>query len=229
MTTAIATPVHRPADLSRYRGAHDAMRRSNELLVAGLVERPTARRAGALARWFAGYADELRAHHSVEDDTVFPALDDRVAAYAPHHHTISADHHRVDELLEQIGDGLSRLATGTDARPDDAHAAALSGAVELCDLLAGHLDLEDLDILPLIERHFSYEEYAEIDEEAIKRLSLRQLRFTVPWFMAMLPEDVAAAGLADAPLALRVIWRLSRRSYARLVRDAFEGCAPAPR
>lgn len=75
--------------------------------------------------------------------------------------------------------------------------------------------------LASIERHFSFEEYAVIDEEAIKRLSLRQLRFTVPWFMAMLPEDVAAASRAEAPVALRVIWHLCRRSYARLVRDAF--------
>lgn len=226
MTTTLATPATRPADLTRYRGAHAAMRRSNELLADGLVERPDRRRARALARWFTGYAGELRAHHEVEDDAIFPALAERVTAYEPHHSTIAADHRRVDELLVQIAEGLDRLASDTGDEHD--HASARAGAIELRDLLDAHLDLEDLDVLPLIERHFTYEEYAVLDEEALRRLSLRQLRFTIPWFMAMLPADEAAAARAEAPLAMRVLWRLHHRGYDRLTRTAFPGADPRP-
>lgn len=229
MSTTLFPPTTRPADLSRYRGAHAAMRRSNDLLVAGLTDRPDRRRAAALARWFSGYAGELRAHHEVEDDTIFPSLAARVAAYEPFHSTISADHHRVDELLVQIAGGLERLASPVVHAHADAWSSAFGGAAELRDLLAGHLDLEDADVLPLIERHFSYEEYAVIDEEALRRLSLSQLRFTVPWFVAMLPADEAATLLAEAPLPMRILWRVCRRSYARLTRAAFAGSLPVPR
>ena len=84
-------------------------------------------------------------------------------------------------------------------------------------------------MLPLIERHFTYEEYEVLDQAALKRLSMKQLRFTIPWFMAMLPADVAAATRADAPRALLVIWRLHRGGYARLTRAAFGPAAPASR
>ena len=215
-------------DLTSYREIHHALRAANDQLIAGLEALPaTGARpatAKALHRWFVGYRQELSSHHTLEDDLFFPALAQRVPSYADYAATLDADHHRTDELIGAVGGALDRLVSGeawTAAR-----ASAIAAATELRDLLARHLDVEDRDILPMFERHFSAEEYEALDKAALAAVSVRQALFTVPWFMATATPDAAAHTLEHAPFALKAVYRLTRRRYARLEATAF-GTAPA--
>ena len=209
-------------NLTRYRQLHNAMRIADDRLVTGIdtLAEGERDRAGALHEWFVGYAGELRAHHKIEDHIVFPALAARVPEYERYAPALAGDHEHLDELLDRIESSLSALATLVDGWQAE-RTLAVALATELRDLLAGHLDVEDDEVLPMIERHFSAADWKVLDDAALKHMTVKQLRFTLPWWMATVPADVAAHELAVAPLLLKVIWRLTRRRYARLEAKAF--------
>ena len=214
-------------DLSAYHAIHHAMRVTSRQLhaaLSGMVE-PDPGRADAVRRWFAGFTGEVLVHHRVEDEVYFPALAFRVPTYCEHAAELADGHHRLDQLLAGLGDALRGLAGGRDWDRHRTDAAEL--AAELRDLLEDHLDLEDRDVLPLFTRHFTAEEYQELDERARKAgFSVRQAAFTLPWLMASATADEQRHLVATAPSPLRLLWALTRRRYARLAARAL-GPAPA--
>ncbi|OWY60237.1 hypothetical protein B7486_70250, partial [cyanobacterium TDX16] len=177
-------------------------------------------RAGALHRWFRGFDGELHHHHMVEDDIFFPALASRVPSYEPTSGTeVEADHARLDELLAELRTALATLAG--DAEWGLCLGRARAASSELAALLHRHLDLEDEDVLPVIARHFTAEEFDAMHAQAAKSMPLAQARFTVAWVMHDLDDEHRALLLAKAPAMLRVVWRLTRGRYGRLVDQAF--------
>jgi hemerythrin-like domain-containing protein len=224
MTSTQTLTTTDAADLTIYYEIHQAMRVANEKIIAGLTD-PTLvdddrRRAAAMGRWFAGYRDELRTHHHVEDHLIFPALSARVPAYGDYADMLAADHDRLDVVIDGLAAALGRMAThGGDW--SSAKAEATAYAVELRDLLIEHLAIEDSDVIPMIERHFSQQEYAVIEKQVMKQVTPRQALFTVPWWMATASPEAAAKSWTNAPLPLKVIYYTTRRRYARLVAAAF--------
>jgi len=218
-------------DLRSYRAIHDALRSANEQLVVGLRSLPESPdapdRVHGLRRWFAGYRAELRTHHELEDEVFFPALAGRVRAFAAYAAVLEEDHHRLDELIQLLQEALDRMAVEPLPGGSPVAAAASEHATELRDLMAGHLDVEDRDILPMFEHHFTAAEYDVLDQEALKSVSLRQALFTVPWFMATASPEAAAHTFSDAPLSMKAVHALTRGRYARLALQAFgpEGVA----
>lgn len=222
---AIEPAGRRGADLSGYLAIHQAMRTANEQLVRGIGTAGVAdqKRAAALARWFRGYSDELRTHHHIEDDIVFPELLARVPDYAVYSDALFGDHLQLDRMIDALREALAYWAAfgdETDAARD-ARYAALDLAVELRDFLEEHLAIEDADVLPMVHRHFTYEEYFELEKQAGKAITIRQAMFTAPWYMATVDPDAAARTWHEAPLALKIIHALTKRSYAKLVATAF--------
>ncbi len=219
--TLATSPADTP-DLSLYRDLHDAMRCANEHLVIGIGALPSGDtdRAAALGTWFAGYAGELRAHHHVEDTIFFPAIRDRVASDAWPADQLVGDHHELDRIIDELTASLRSLGRASSSWPTIS-GRALDLAVELRALLAVHLDVEDDVVLPLLESRFTAAEYDALDHRAIKTVPLRQLVFTVPWMMATLRPDAAERLRAGARLPMRVLWRTTRRRYARLLEQAF--------
>jgi hemerythrin-like domain-containing protein len=218
-------PAPAGADLSGYLAIHQAMRVANEQLVRGIGTARVAdpKRAAALGRWFRGYSDELRTHHHIEDDIAFPELAARVPAYAEYSDALTGDHDHLDRVIDALRDALADWAqhtTESDAARD-ARYAVLDLAVELRDFLDEHLAIEDADVLPMIARHFTAEEYVVLEQQAGKAITIRQAMFTAPWYMATVDAETAARTLREAPRALRIIYTLTRRSYARLVTNAF--------
>jgi len=205
-------------DLTLYYALHDAMRRSSTRLHEA-VRTADRHRTGAISRWFTGFVGELRMHHTVEDEVFFPALAERVPTYQEHGPELTADHHRMDEILDDLGATLRRVADSLDWAPD--HDTAVRLAAELRDLLDVHLDHEDADVVPLFGRHFTAAEYDGLRERADKvALSAKQAFWTVPWLVANVDAETQAKLMAEAPLPLRIVWRLSRRRYARLEEEA---------
>jgi hemerythrin-like domain-containing protein len=114
MTATITTDVRDMPDTAGYLAIHRAMRTANEQLVTGLVQAPyyDPKRAAAIGRWFEGYATELHTHHHLEDDLMFPALAERAAAYVARSDSLTADHRRLDELIDGIRGSVARWAKG---------------------------------------------------------------------------------------------------------------------
>ena len=218
-------PARGGADLTGYLAIHQAMRVANDQLVRGIGSARTAdpERAEALARWFRGYSDELRTHHHIEDDIMFPELLARAPDYAVYSEALAGDHLQLDRIIDSLREALAYWAaftTESDAARD-ARFAALDLAVELRDFLETHLAIEDADVLPMLHRHFTLEEYAELEKQAGRAITIRQAFFTAPWYMATVDPQTAAKTWHEAPIALKIIHFVARRSYARLVNKAF--------
>jgi hemerythrin-like domain-containing protein len=204
-------------DLTTYRAVHTALREAAGRMAAASasLRRSEWRRIDAFSRYWAGYAGEVLAHHTVEDDVVFPALVERCAIAGALIERSDADHHHLDELMAAIDAAMARLVRG-------------EGPGELPDLLGQlavhmdqHLAFEDADILPLIERHFAGDEYAALEQQAMKSLGIgKQAAFTVPFVLYWAEPEVAAKALQEAPAAFRVLHRLTRRRHARTAATA---------
>ena len=204
-------------DLTSYHAVHTALRRGTRAIARAACELDPGdrRRAKAFARYWAGYAGEVHAHHTIEDDVMFPALVERVPVAADLIGRTDADHDRLDELMTLVGGAVDDLAAGRLSP------VLADGLRELADLMDAHLAFEDADILPLFERHFTAEEYAELDDQAAKALGIsKQAAFTVPFIASMLDPDVLDHVFGDAPVAFRLLLRATRRSHARLAARA---------
>ena len=79
----------------------------------------------------------------------------------------------------------------------------------------------------MFARHFSANEWDELNAKAIKMTSPKQLVFTAPWLMSYLDENERTALLASVPKAMTVLWVLTRGRYARLTARAFGATAGA--
>jgi hypothetical protein len=215
-------------DLTIYRGVHTALRAATRGLVdAGRDLDPTDdRRTAALERYWKGLVGEITAHHTLEDDFFFPALLEKVPAVASTLAVAAREHHELDAILAEGGDAVAALRT----RRDDAAQARFEAAMRaFADHLADHLDLEDADLLPMFERHFTVAEYDALEQGALKAQRIgAQVLFTVPFVLDASPPEVRAHMLATAPGMFRVLYVVSRRRFAKLERTALGARARAP-
>jgi hypothetical protein len=212
---------NRPPDLTPFTVVHRAMRRDGARLataLTGLGAGDTAR-ARALRRWYDGYHGELDGHHALEDHLWFPALAERVPTFAEHADRIEREHHLLDDALRGVAVALDRVVESEAATP--ARRVAHDAACELTSLLDLHLDFEDADILPLFLRHFTEDEYGEIEARARTLVELRRLPFGVPWVMNAATPAERTRLLARAPLTWKLVWYASRGRHARLSARAF--------
>ncbi len=103
MTNTNSTdPSAQPTDLESYLRVHRMLRASTADLRHALDQRVGDR---SLATWIKGLTGEIRCHHHIEDELLFPALADRVAAY----------HEEIGPILAQDHDELDRVLDGLDA------------------------------------------------------------------------------------------------------------------
>lgn len=204
-------------DLSGYRAVHLALRGGADAMasVAATIQPGNRPRVSALVRYWAGYSAELHQHHTTEDDLIFPALIARVPVAAELIERTDAEHGQLDALVARCNHALAALADGV--RSADL-AASFAG---LAAHMATHLDFEDDDVLPLFERHFTVEEYTELEQQAMADLDMRQALFAVPFILHWATPALRADVLGSAPLPLRAVYRLTRRRHARLVASLF--------
>ena len=205
-------------DLTTYHAVHVALRAATHAMANAVatVDPTDRRRTKAIARYWKGYAGEVLIHHTVEDEVVFPELVERVPVAADHIARIDVDHHHLDELMAGITAEVAAVAAGGDPT----RGAELLR--ELAEHMDTHLDFEDADLLPLIERHFTGEEYDALEQRAMKLVGVgRQAAFSIPFVAVWATDEVRAHMLASAPAAFRLLWRATRGSHARLMARAF--------
>ncbi len=216
------TSTDRTADLTLYRVVHRGMKGD-----AARLAQATARiapgdvgRARAFTRWYEGFLGELHDHHTIEDTIFFPALVEKVPAFADQVPRIDREHVLLSELLDSANGALNdlteqRLPWGTAA------ATAADTTRQLSALLDVHLGFEDDEVLPLFPLYFTADEYDELDRNAAADPNLKQALFTVPWACDWATDAERNHAFESTPLVFKLIWRVRRRSYARLTRRVF--------
>lgn len=136
--------------------------------------------------------------------------------------SLGDDHALVSGILVAWKDAARQLADPTHAF-ETARREMLTLATQLRDLLLGHLDLEDEVILPLFFDHYTDESWTALNKQAITVLPKTGLSFSIPWNVeALRPEDRPAL-LREAPVVLRIIYRLYGSRFRRLTATAFAG------
>jgi iron-sulfur cluster repair protein YtfE (RIC family) len=195
------------ADLTIMLAAHDALRRDLVGLAHAAdraVRRGPAQQA-AVQRGWEVFQRQLHIHHTAEDDLVWPALRERLAASDAAQSVLEAmeaEHEQIDPLLAAVNQAMD--GADRDGRPDG---ATLADTVDVLTMaLHGHLAHEERDALPLIGTALTVGEWRAVG----RRIGLRNLRRAPEMFAWMLdgaaPERAAAA-TGQLPPPARVLYR----------------------
>lgn len=216
LPTIVPRAPHEPVpDLTDYVVVHRAMTVDVHRLARAaheLAGRADGRRARALRDYLAPVLGEIRSHHQVEDDVVWPLLT-RAAGGAGGVVLagLTDDHHQLDRLL----DGAITLADGLAARPADGMLARRLAAclTDMSALLDRHVADEERDVFPLIRRHVRVEDYRWAQRQFRGNLDPRLLPFLVPWVLGHATPDERSALLAEAGRPLRVLHRVFRGRF----------------
>ena len=159
--------------------------------------------------------DGLHHHHLGEDDLLWPALLERAAPSTGLVETMQAQHDVVDGYAEKVAPLLDAWE----------RTAATTTGTELADLLDRfaaalfeHLDLEEREILPLVERHVTVAEWNSLGEHGIEEMDRKMLPILFGAILEDATPDERRAMLAKQPLGVRFLLRLvGARQYRRFV------------
>jgi hemerythrin-like domain-containing protein len=174
-----------------------------------------ADRAAAVAEYVEFHLDGLHAHHSTEDELLWPALRERASLSGDLITRMEDQHARVHAAIGNVRDLLSPWAAAPTAKSS---VALASGLGTIGDRLAEHLAEEERDVVPLIAIHITQAEWERQGKVSFSKFKPRQ-RFTAMGEMLQTasPEE-AARMMAGLPAPVRVIWRLfGQRKYQRFM------------
>ena len=115
----------------------------------------------------------LHLHHTGEDVLLWPKLLERLPPDAELIHRMEAQHQRVEELDRPI---CSRRCDRWEAEARPAVSEEVAATFDaLRTALVEHLDDEEEHILPLAARHVTQQEWDELGEHGMGRLTRREL------------------------------------------------------
>jgi hypothetical protein len=189
---------NRPADLGFMRAIHAGLRRDAARLqaLAPHLERGDGR-PGAVPKGWATFRQTLQVHHAAEDDDLWPVLRD--------HLTQAEDLHQLDLMVAEHR-GLTAAIQAVDA--------ALTGGVgvttaaqELGDVLGDHLDHEEQQVFPLLERHLSRGEWRRFLLTERRRRSPRERPEFLTWVLDNASDQDTAAVLGELPRPAHLVYR----------------------
>jgi hypothetical protein len=121
--------------------SHHGLRRDLRRFKVALAGQDVAARSDALRDEWKSYHGTLHGHHTVEDTAMFPSMRSEHPEIAATIDQLSADHRRIDPLLERADAAFAEL-------PKTDGAAAV--VAELLDILDAHLALEEKYLVPFL-------------------------------------------------------------------------------
>jgi hemerythrin-like domain-containing protein len=204
---------------------HHAFRRDLAAFAAVVPHTPVTDTATwrALADRWAVFADALHHHHAGEDTWLWPALleradeEERVTLLA-----MEAEHEGIDPLLEASAAGFARLASGADEDADeDVRAALAVRLVAARESLGRHLAHEETEAMRILQAHLTQSDWDELDERFKEGVTFAKVVTLVPWALSEVPATALPDLFARTGGVHRIIWRLTRRRFARQEARAF--------
>jgi iron-sulfur cluster repair protein YtfE (RIC family) len=186
-----------------------------------------AARVSAVADHLGFTLDGLTAHHTTEDDLVWPVLLERARPSAALVERMEAQHHGLHAAIEEVRRRTDawRAALSPDA------ASQLSAAISaMLGQLTTHLDEEERDVVPLIAEHLSVAEWDHAGKAAFDKFTPGQQFTAMGQMLEVASPAEAASMLAPLPTPIKLVWRLvGKRRYRRYV-ETFRGIpAPTPK
>jgi hemerythrin-like domain-containing protein len=179
---------------------------------AGPTERTTA-----IAEFVGFHLDGLRAHHSSEDELIWPVLHARAEMSAVLIDRMEAQHAGLHDALETARVLLDAWVAAPSEETAEAIAMAL-GATD--ERLAEHLAEEERDVVPLIAAHVTQAEWEELGEVAFSKFTPRQRLIATGQLFETAEPAEAARMMAGLPAPIRLMWRLiGGRQYRHFIEE----------
>jgi hemerythrin-like domain-containing protein len=215
MTTHISTT--QASDPWEMALIHSLIRRGFEEAREVVLTPDAPVRADAVAQYVGFHLAGLQAHHSTEDEFIWPALHERATMSGALIRRMEEQHSGLHDAL----DTTQRELTAWEASPTTARSAALAQALgTVVDRLTEHLTEEERDVVPLIAAHITQAEWDHAGEVAFSKFTPKQRFIAMGEMLAAASPTEAARMLAGLPGPIKVIWRLAgRRRYQRFKAD----------
>ena len=197
---AQARDDNRPADLGFMRAIHAGLRRDAARLqaLAPQLERGDGRPGpGAVPKGWATFRQTLQVHHAAEDDDLWPVLRSHLTQAEDLHQLdlMVAEHRGLTAAIQAVD---AALASGVDVT---------TAAQELGDVLGDHLDHEEQQVFPLLERHLSRGEWRRFLLTERRRRSPRERPEFLTWVLDNASDQDTAAVLAELPRPAHLVYR----------------------
>jgi hemerythrin-like domain-containing protein len=206
-----------PPDVSSFLRAHACFRRDLHRFgrLVGTAREPLgAVRVAAVQAYWTSFRQLLDHHHEAEDELILPVVAAELPDGAELVDRLEGQHERLAGLLETVTPVPAVAEPGSPAGQ-----RSRAGMTELAQLLTGHLDEEDADLVPRFADCFDAERWRRVDRQIVDRLAADGLYpFALPW---------TGDGL-DAELMERALTRLGAdiaRSYHQEWLPAYELCS----
>jgi iron-sulfur cluster repair protein YtfE (RIC family) len=190
----------RPADLGFMRAIHAGLRRDAARLqaLAPQLEPGHGRPGpGAVPKGWATFRQTLQVHHAAEDDDLWPALRSHLSE--------TQDLHQLDLMVAEHR-GLTAAIQAVDAALASG-VGVTTAAQNLGEVLGDHLDHEEQQVFPLLERYLSRGEWRRFLLTERRRRSARERPEFLTWVLDNASDQDSAAVLAELPRPAHLVYR----------------------
>ncbi|KOV48785.1 hemerythrin domain-containing protein [Streptomyces sp. H021] len=194
---------------------HQVFRRESRLLTELVQDAPPGdtARAGILAEHWRLYSIGLHAHHTGEDEMLWPVLLPHLDLDAEQVLAMEAQHRELDEGIAEVQRHTDRWQARAFREDRDELAEALRRHHrQLC----AHLDEEEREVMPLVALHVDEKQWHAVGERGLAETPRNRLLIALGAILEDTSPEERREFLARLPLPARVMWRLlGQRQYRR--------------
>lgn len=213
-----------PADTRMMSIVHQALRRDLQRAEVALNDstRPPRRQQDAIARHLQWMMSFLHAHHSAEDEGLYPLVRERDPAAAELLDAMDADHRAVASAIAQVEAAATLGSVGDESQAD----RLLVALASLSGVLLPHLEREEGEMMPVVSSVVTESEWRKLEDEYnVKGKSFVQLGFEGHWLIdgATAEDRQRVVGLIPAVPRFILLHGL-----ARAYRRRASGCWVTP-
>ncbi|MFE0626109.1 hemerythrin domain-containing protein [Streptomyces sp. NPDC058864] len=172
-----------PADTRMMGIVHGALRRDLERTrtVLSAEPHPGRRQGSALGRHVAWLMEFLHAHHTGEDEGLWPLVLERDPAAGPLLDSLDADHRRITPAAVTVTDAARRYA---ETASEEARIRLLAALDSLTAVLVPHLEREVAEAMPVVSAALTQDEWHAWDQRYnVKSKSFTQLGIEGHWLL----------------------------------------------
>ena len=210
-----------PADTRMMAIVHAALqrdlRRAQDVLAA--VPPPGGRQRRALGEHLCWMMEFLHAHHSGEDEGLWPMVRDHNPKAGALLDSLEADHARISPAAEAVTVAAREYA---ETSSDVARAAVLDALNRLVEVLVPHLDREVVEAMPVVAATITNSEWEAVEQQYnIKPKSLRQLGFEGHWLLDDIDPEGYEVVIHTVPAVPRFVLL---HGFARAYRRRADAC-----
>jgi hemerythrin-like domain-containing protein len=178
-------------------------------------------RASKIGRYAQELLTALHHHHTSEDELLWPKLNARVELEKAVVQRMETQHESVGALIQRAEALLPEWSKTGEYESGRTLADVLE---QMCAELKVHLQEEEEQMLPVVERYITAQEWEELGTRGMASIPKNRLLVQLGHILEECSPDEQARFLAKVPLPGRIAWRLvGQRKFRAETADLREG------